>query len=302
MTEVLDCLVVGGGPAGLTAAIYLGRFRRRVRLIDDGDSRATWIPRSHNLPGFPDGVEGTRLLEAMAEQARRYGATLERGRVDSLARRADGLFQAVIGGEAASARTAILATGVRENEPNLPDVLGAVKRGLIRVCPICDAFEAMGERIAILGDSDHAAGEALFLRTYSREVTLVLVGEGDPLSDPRRRALADAGVQVIRTRIERVSIKDLQVQAICDRDDVRHTFDVVYSAFGTTAQSALADRLGARLDDRQRLEVGDHQETSVRNLYAVGDLVRSLNQISVATGEAAVAATAIHNRLAPNLD
>ena len=89
---MLDCLVVGGGPAGLTAAIYLARFRRNFRVIDAGDSRASWIPLSHNHAGFPDGISGDALLARMRAQAERYGAVIERGEVSRLERLDGGGF------------------------------------------------------------------------------------------------------------------------------------------------------------------------------------------------------------------
>ena len=89
MIDDLDCLVIGGGPAGLTAAIYLGRFQRRVLVVDKGWSRAEWIAKSHNLPGFPDGIAGPALLENLRVQTRLYGAILEAGVVDSLLRDKD---------------------------------------------------------------------------------------------------------------------------------------------------------------------------------------------------------------------
>ena len=81
-----DCIIVGGGPAGLIAATYLARFRRRAVVIDDGQSRARWIPVSHNMPAFPQGVSGRDLLKRLREQAERYGAVLRQGRVDQLSR------------------------------------------------------------------------------------------------------------------------------------------------------------------------------------------------------------------------
>jgi thioredoxin reductase (NADPH) len=104
---VLDCLVVGGGPAGLTSAIYLGRYFRSALVVDKGWSRAEWIPRSHNLPGFPDGVEGPVLLDRMRAQARLYGAALKSGQVDALRRSDDGLFVAEVARASVSARTVI---------------------------------------------------------------------------------------------------------------------------------------------------------------------------------------------------
>jgi thioredoxin reductase (NADPH) len=296
MEQPWDCLVIGGGPAGLTAAVYLGRFRRRVVVIDKGWSRAEWIPLSHNLPGFPNGIAGPELLERLRTQARLYGAELRPGTVEALSRGADGLFVASAAREELSARTVILATGVMENKPPLPHVAEAVKRGLIRTCPICDGWESMGKRVAVLGPGEHAAAEALFLRTWATDVSL-LIADGAELKPETRKALAEAAIKIAHVSPEAVRLEDDGLTALTAEDGEVHRFDVVYSAFGITAQTELAQGLGARLDEAGRLFVGAHQETSVDGLYAAGDLVRGLNQISVADGEAAVAATAVHNRL-----
>jgi thioredoxin reductase (NADPH) len=298
MSEMLDCLVIGGGPAGLTASIYLGRFRRRVTLIDKGWSRAEWITLSHNLPGFPNGIAGPALLEAMRAQARLYGASLQTGIVDALRRRDNRRFTARLDGVELSASTVLLATGVIENKPPVPHLADAVKRGLIRTCPICDGYEAIGKRVAVLGTGEHAAAEALFLRTYSQEITLLLPADGaDALSDETQQSLHSAAVIVTHVSVGAVSLDDHGVVALEVEDGQIHRFDLVYSAFGTTSQSQLANALQARTDPSGRLFVNEHQQTSVEGLYAAGDVVRGLNQISVANGEAAIAATAIHNAL-----
>ena len=295
--ETLDCLVIGGGPAGLTSAIYLGRFFRSVLIIDKGWSRAEWIPRSHNLPGFPQGVEGPVLLDHMRSQARLYGAVLRSGQVDSLERTEHGLFAASLDGAAVTARTVILATGVLENKPPLAHVAEAVKRGLIRTCPICDGYESRGKSVAVMGSGEHAAAEALFLRTYTDKLSLLLPGQADELASDTLKALATAQIGLIHADVASVELGEDGVTALSVDDGQTHRFDVVYSAFGTTSQTQLAKTLGARMDDAGRLYVSEHQETSIEGLFAAGDLVRGLNQIAVANGEAAVAATAIHNRL-----
>jgi thioredoxin reductase (NADPH) len=294
---VLDCLVVGGGPAGLTSAIYLGRYFRSVLVVDKGWSRAEWIPRSHNLPGFPDGVEGPVLLDRMRAQARLYGAALKSGQVDALRRSDDGLFVAEVAGAPVSARTVILATGVVENKPPLPHVADAVKQGLIRTCPICDGYESRGKRIAVMGVGEHAAAEALFLRSYSDQLWLLRPRAAEPLKPETMSALDAAQIGLIHADIASVRLGEDGVTALSADDGQIHRFDVVYSAFGTASQTQLAKALGARMDDAGRLYVSEHQETSVKGLFAAGDLVRGLNQIVIANGEAATAATAIHNRL-----
>jgi len=298
MSEVLDCLVIGGGPAGLMASIYLGRFRRRVTVIDKGWSRAKWITLSHNLPGFSKGISGPALLDDMRFQAQLYGASLREGAVDALRRTDSGQFAATVDGVDLSASTVLLATGVIENKPPLPHLADAVKRGLIRTCPICDGYEAIGKRVAVLGAGDHAAAEALFLRTYSDEVTLLLPARGAAaLSADIRRSLESAAIASTHVTIGAVRLDDRGVVALEVEDGKIHRFDLVYSAFGTTSQSQLANALQARSDPAGRLFVNEHQETSVKGLYAAGDVVRGLNQISVANGEAAIAATAIHKAL-----
>lgn len=299
MSETFDCVVVGGGPAGLTAAIYLARFRRSFRLIDSGVSRAGWIPLARNYAGFPEGISGPDLLARSRAQALRYGAEIVADRVEGLEAVASG-FRLSLQGQDMTARRVILATGVVENEPNLPGCLDAVKRGLLRICPICDGYEGVGKSVGVLGNSDHAAAEALFMRTYSDAVTLILVGGDCQLPPERRRELSVAQVDVIETPIEAVSLDGGAIRAFDLQGGGVRRFELIYSAFGVTPQHALADAVGARRDDSGRLYVGEHQETSVTGLYAAGDLVRGLNQISVAVGEAALAATAVHNSLPRN--
>lgn len=291
MSQV-DALVIGAGPAGLTAATYLARFRRSVLVADGGKPRACWIPVSHNMPGFPKGITGEAILKRMTEQAREYGATVEPGRVDTLERDGEG-FLARLNGRDVRARAVILTTGVIDRKPPLPGVDDAVERSLVRICPICDGFEATGKAVAVIGDDDMGLREAAFLTTYSDDVTLIHVGDGPPpdLAEAKR-----LGVRVLVGPVEAVHLKGDRAEALSWGGE-RCRFDHVYSALGTVPAVDLAMRLGARRCDDGRLEVDDHQMTSVPGLWAAGDVVRGLNQIAVATAEAAVAATAAHNEM-----
>jgi thioredoxin reductase (NADPH) len=289
----VEVLVIGGGPAGLTAATYLARFRRSVLVADGGSPRACWIPVSHNMPGFPEGITGSAILGRMTDQAREYGAVIEPGRVEALTPD-DGGFTATLNGRRVRARSVLLATGVVDHHPNLPGVERAIERALVRICPICDGFEATDKAVAVIGEDDKGVREAAFMRTYSDRVTLIHVGRPDALTAVDE--LERLGVELIRTPIDNVQLEGDRVTALSWGGAFR-SFDLVYSALGTSANAELAEGLGARLGEDGRLFVDAHQQTSVPGLYSAGDVVRGLNQIAVATAEAAVASTAIHNAL-----
>jgi thioredoxin reductase (NADPH) len=294
-TSDLDCLIIGGGPAGLTAAIYLARFRRNVLLVDDGQSRAGLIPETHNYPGFV-GISGKDLLANLREQAERNGARLREGRVDEL-RNTDGVFTARIGSNDIRAKRLLLATGIVDESPDLPGLKDAIYRGALRFCPICDGFEATDKRIGVLGPLRTAASKAQFLRTYSRDVVLLPTDDPDE-SGELARAVKQAGV-TLEKRVVDVERTGEKIAALF-AGGRRLPVDVLYPALGCDVRSDLATALGARCNDIGNLHVDDKQRTTVEGLYAAGDVVTDLHQISVATGHAAVAATAIHNSLPRN--
>lgn len=288
-----DILIVGAGPAGLTAATYLARFRRRVLVAEGGAPRACWIPVSHNMPGFPSGITGRAILGRMTEQAEEYGARIEPGRVENLTRDGDG-FVVRLNGRRIRARAVLLATGVMDHHPDLPGVERAIEQSLVRICPICDGYEAIDKAVAVIGDDDKGLREAAFLRTYSDRVTLIHTGPAKALTG--RDEMARMGIELICAPIDNVRLEGDRVTALSWSGTFR-AFDLVYSALGTSANVELAQALGARRGEDGTLTVDAHQMTSVDGLYAAGDVVRGLNQIAVATAEAAVAATAIHNAL-----
>jgi len=295
--DILDAIVVGAGPGGLTAAIYLARFRRRFVVLHDETSRARWIPRSHNHPGFPGGVKGTVLLERIRRQARSFGAELVRAKVERVTRRGDGTFAVAGEGFERLARTVLLATGVHDHHPPLKGVAAAVRRAVVRICPICDAYEVTGKRIAVLGDGDLGGREARFLRRYSEAVTLLHVEGPETLSAAERRAMRAAGVGLEETALAHISL-DATGVSVARAKGGPARFDTLYAALGARPRNELAEGAGVAVTEGGYLVAGQaHQETAVPGLYAAGDVVRGLNQISVAQAEAAIAATAMHNWL-----
>ncbi|ASY73440.1 Thioredoxin reductase (plasmid) [Sinorhizobium fredii CCBAU 25509] len=293
---VVDCIVVGGGPAGLTAAIYLARYHLSVVAFDDDTSRAATIPVSHNHAGFPDGISGIDLLARMRSQAQNYGATIARNKITGLRKR-DGGFVATFDGGSIRARAVLLATGVANRRPAMQDAShnDAVARGLLRYCPICDGFEITDKRVGVIGTGSNAFREALFLRSYTSDLTLVSAEGAHALSDDESAQLSEHGIVVDPGPITSIELEEDQITITMPSRSLH--FSSVYPALGSDIRSELAAAIGARLTSDGCVVVDSHQRATVPGLYAAGDVAIGLDQISHAMGQASVAATTIRNDL-----
>jgi thioredoxin reductase (NADPH) len=297
MDEPLDCLIVGGGPAGLTAAIYLARFHLKILIIDDGKGRAASIPCTRNLAGFPDGISGKEVLARMREQAQLYGAKFDEGYVSRLDRTETGL-RATWGEGSIDARTVLLATGVANRRPPMDEDLhdDALARGLIRYCPICDGYEVTDKKVGVIGSDSHGVAEAIFVRSYTPDVTLIAPDKAMQLKPEDSEKLKAAQIPCFNGPAQAVAISDELI--VIETADGTYTFDSVYPALGSDVHNQLAEQVGAKLANDRCIVCDDHQRTSVPGLYAAGDVVHGLDQISHAMGEGGVAATTIRNDLA----
>lgn len=294
---LLDCLIIGGGPAGLTAATYLRRFHRSVVVFDDGQSRARWIPESHNCPGFPLGVSGSELLARLRQQAIGYGATILSSTIQSLERAEDG-WDARDGSTTWRARTVILATGVVDELPGIDggDSVDAIRAGQLRLCAICDGYEATDRSLAVVGPLGKALAHACFLRGFSPHVAVVPTASTSSDVPATLSSRADAlSIPVLPAL--RVLSFERDACHVIDAEGNRHVFDTVYAALGAPGRVDLARQAGVALGANGEIRTDDHMRTSVEGIYAIGDVVTDLNQIAVAFGHAAIAATAAHRAL-----
>jgi thioredoxin reductase (NADPH) len=294
---LLDALVVGAGPAGLTAGLYLRRFHRRIAVLDAGDARALRIPRSHNVPGFPQGLPGPELLQRLRQQLAQAGGEVTRGRVLRLERHAAGHFSAHLAERVLQARTVLLATGTQDHEPQLPGIPALRRQGLLRQCPICDGFEFTGQRIAVIGSGAHGVRECLFIRRFTERLCYIALGDSEEVSPTLAQRLHEAGVSCIGKGLVDAAPHPQGGVLLHIDDGSAHHFDVTYAALGCHPRAELAVALGAQLDSGGNLVIDSHGRTGIAGLYAAGDVTGGLDQIVVACGQAAIAATAIHNSL-----
>jgi thioredoxin reductase (NADPH) len=276
------------------AAIYLARFKRKVVIIDASASRAALIPKSHNLPAFVHGISGVELLARMKEQVAILGVHLVESTVDTVSREGTD-FVASVGDTNIRASKVVLATGIVDRHPPMKDWVSAVAEGLLRYCPICDGFEAIGKKIGVIGPMRHAVGKALFLRGFTADVVVVPIDGAQDAS--LAVSMSEAAVQTTAALAQLEKHEGRIIARLIDGSSTE--FDVVYPAMGSEVRSELSVALGADRTADGFLKVDQKQQSTTSGFYGVGDVVSDLHQISVAFGHAAVAACHIHNALPP---
>ena len=294
-----DCVVIGAGPAGLMCGVYLGRYLRSVVIFHCFKSRAEWIPVTHNYPGFLEGITGPDMLKLLHRQAEMYGAIIRQERVCEIRQVEDGFIVRTTEGETSTGKI-VIATGVQDIPPDIPNAV-RFKGTTIRHCPICDAYEARGKKIVVFGWDNHAFKETLWLSHYTSDLILLTTGHAseEHVLAKLQEDLAERNIRTMDQKVVRIEEDGPLLGTIYldDGSKIEHVFRG-YSAMGLKANSELAASVGVVLDEHGYIKVKGPQRTSVEGIYAVGDIVSGqVAQISVAVGNAASAATAIHNSL-----
>jgi thioredoxin reductase (NADPH) len=292
-----DCAVIGNGPAGLVSSLYLGRYRRQTIQFCSGRPRAAWIPRTHNLLGYRGGISGAELLRRLTQQVADVGVT--RVATEACLRKISGGFQIDAGDFGrVRVRKVILATGGQDVQPVIENVVRLRQQALLRYCPICDAYEYIDQTLGVLAQDEHGIRTALFLSRYGSRIELFLPSDME-LSRELRTQCKSEKIRVHRGKLEAVS-REIGRKGVLVKLEKQSAVRarVAYVALGFVVNDiGWRSIKGLKRAQDGRLRVDVHQKTSVDGLYAVGDCVEALAQISVAAGQAATAATAIHNLL-----
>ena len=300
--EQADTIVVGGGPAGLSAALCLARYNRSVLLFDTGHGRSTHHQTNHNYLGFPDGVPTIGLRELGRAQLARYPRvkvlhhTILRAEGDA---DSPSGFTVHTQSHAWSARTLLLATGVLDHFPHFHGWEAYVGRSMFW-CIACDGYENRGREILVVGHTDAAAGEALQLHSLTDRVTLLTNSEHEEISPKYARRLDAAGIPVIHDHIAEAEGREGMFTAILTRGGRRLSLEAMFSIQGATPETALARQLGVKLADTGYIMVDTEQKTSIPGVYAAGDVTAiHSHQVSTAVHEGAQAAAAANYFLHP---
>lgn len=290
LPDRVDALVVGGGPAGLSAATWLGRYRRRTLVVDAGHHRNRAVEAIHGVLGR-DPVAPTTFRRAALEDLARYPhVTLREGHVTSVDADGDG-FRAEVDGTTVHASRVVFATGVRDVLPELDGIEEHYGAG-VQHCPTCEGFEARDRPVVVLGWGAHVPAFAAELLDWASELTIV-AHEATAAIDARQRArLDDLGVEVIDDRAVALVGPRGGLRAVQLAGGRQVRAEAVFFSIGHVPTTDLAVQLGCELTDEGVINVDHEQATSVPGVYAAGDVTPGMQLVNVATGEGTVAGVA----------
>ncbi len=293
--RIRDVIIVGAGPAGLSAAIYLARALRDVTVFHHGRAMVTWEPHLQNYLGFPNGIDGAELVARGKVQAERFGAEFIDATIIDVARE-DGFLVVNHGQQRWRARRLLLATGIHHRPPDIPGVDECLGHSLF-YCKDCDGWRVRGKKLAVLGRSDDAVEYALGMLAYSPRV-LIATNDEEPVWDDEHAAwLREHQIPVLEGRIVAVEHIGSEIQALCFEGDRRVAVDAAFTTRGDEYHNHLALSVGCEIDHEGQVLVNQRGRTSVPGVFAAGCLTPANCQVVVAAGQGAAAAQAINREL-----
>jgi thioredoxin reductase (NADPH) len=296
-TQNYEVAVVGGGPAGLTAALYTTRLGHETAVIDRGGGRAAMMRETHNVIGVPESVSGKEFLQTARDQVEGYGAEFHRTTVTDLTidREDPRRFHLATPANSIAADRVVLATGFSDGRPDPP--LPRTGRGL-HYCLHCDAYMFVDEPVYVMGHGDAAARVAMLMLNFTDEVDLLTREEEPTWSEETARLLEAHPVNVIDAEVaDVVNGEEGWLSAIEFADGTVREYRGGFGMYGAEYNNDLAAGVGAEINDDGTVAIDDHGRTSVEGLLAVGDLTPGHKQIPVAMGEGAKAGIACHYAL-----
>ncbi|WP_055491328.1 NAD(P)/FAD-dependent oxidoreductase [Streptomyces sp. TP-A0356] len=299
MTEEYEVVVVGGGAAGLSAALVLGRARRRTLVVDAGEPRNA--PAAH-MQGYlsRDGMPPAEFLAVGREEIARYGVELVRDRAVDAVRDADGFDVTLASGRTARARRLVVATGLKDELPTIPGVAERFGRDVVH-CPYCHGWEVRDQAFGVLATSAQSVHQALLVSHWSKDVTLFLhdLGE-DRLSDEESRRLAAAGVRIVPGVVAGLVVEDDRLTGVRLADGSTHARSVVFVAPRFVPRTQLLERLGAEVRETPfgtAPVVDETGRTTVPGVWAVGNATLVTQQVVNSAAGGGLAAATLNNEL-----
>ncbi|MFE8701964.1 NAD(P)/FAD-dependent oxidoreductase [Cytobacillus sp. FJAT-54145] len=294
---IYDCIIIGGGIAGLQAAIQLGRYMHDVLVIDSGDGRSSICKSYHNILGYPDGVSGEHLREVGRKQAEQLGVRFIIEKAEKVEKEDQTFNITAHNGLSYKGKRLLIATGVMDRLPEIPTMYPCLGKS-IYVCPDCDGYEIKDHKTVILGSGNVGANMALTLSYWTKEL-IYINHEQEQVKQELLEKLEKKNIEYINQSIKEIQQRDGQLQAITLADDTRIPSNHGFVAFGKNkVESSLAKQLGVELLENKHIVVNPRtKETNIKHVWAAGDVIAHSEQVTIAMGDGSQAAIWIHKSL-----
>jgi thioredoxin reductase len=293
-----DVAIVGGGPAGLCAALWLARYLHSVVVVDSGDPR-NWETRGINGYLGHQGIRSPELREIGRAECSQYGVEFVDGIVDEAINETGELFAICLrGGRTIEAQRLLLAIGIKDVWPAIPG-LDQCYGETVHVCPDCDGYETRDKKTVVVGKGRKAVGMALALTTWTRQIVICTNGQPPDMNQDLLDQLKALNIPVLDPPITCVLSKDREISGVELEGGMSLDCERLYFAIAQFPSDDLGAQLGCKRDNIGRLVIDDHQHTSIRNVYAAGDIAHSPQLAIAAAASGAIAAAAIHASLVP---
>ncbi|WP_246476454.1 NAD(P)/FAD-dependent oxidoreductase [Salicibibacter cibi] len=292
-----DVMIIGGGIAGLQAAIQLGRYERKVTVIDEGSGRSMLCRQYRNLLGWPDGISGRELRKAGRKHASNYDVDFMDEKVIRLGKERSGFRAETEDGGTYHGKKLILATGVTDANP-FPELEPCFGMS-VYICPDCDGYEIKEKRTLVLGSGRAGVRMAFDLVRWTDRLTYVSHGSQSPVAEEEKRQLSEAGIGLHEGRIERVHLEGDQFAGVTLDDGTALQAEKAFIAFpGNVVHSDLGKQIGVeRLENHHVLNDTRTKMTNIPGVWAAGDLAVHSEQVAIAMGEGAQAAVWVQRSL-----
>lgn len=286
-----EIMIIGGGPAGLTAAIYAGKANKRTLLLGKKNPKLEKIHKIENYPGFPEGIKGEELIKRFEKQVKMFGVKIIREEVLSTKRVGEEeksyFMLETSSGEKYKGKSLIIATGISYKKPRIANVEKFTGRG-VSYCVVCDGYFFKDKRVIVVGSKNFAAKEALQLLNYTKEITIYTNGKEPEIGEKFMDLLRKKKIEIKKDRIMKIS-GERSVNSIILENGQKIKCDGIFVAVGDLGTTDIARQLGIETENNF-IKVDKHQKTNVEKVYAAGDCTGGNLQISTAVGEGADAA------------
>lgn len=291
-----DVLIIGAGPAGLSAGLQLARSNRSVLVFDRGKQRTIYAHNYRNYLGFPEGIAGKRLLELGKEQARLFGVNIVDAEAAKVTRLAKDRFEVEAGGSVYQGKRLVIATGISDRMPNIPGVMNFMGTSVFH-CLDCEGYELINKKVVVFGHKNSAADAALRILSFTDQVFIASHVDALKIDEKYLSKLQENRIEVITAPIEALHGENGMLSEIEFTDGSRRVVEFGYSTSGTTVHNELAASLGVETIPNGHILVDKDMKTGADNIWAVGDIINNSQQVSLAVAEGIRAAIMINKTL-----